>query len=405
MKIRRAAIRILPVALIAGVGLAVMPGTSAQAKNDFTAKPFMGFSTWSVESSSHDGGMAWLTEDNVKKSADAISTNLKSAGYSYINLDSGWNSGVDANGIPQADSGKFPDGMKATFDYIHSKGLKAGIYDVVGLPGAAYDANTPIQGTSCHARDIAEPGPVQVPNGWGSGTDYEVDYSNPCTQAYFNSVVNAFASWGVDFIKIDGQHFQNGDTSSSDVPPDNLAVWSKAIDQSGRQIYLTASGWPVPLSEADALKPYANGVRIDTDVECYCDTVSSWDSSVKVRFQELPDWISHVGPNYWPDLDSMPINNNTGTGIQDGINDTERQTVMNYWAMASAPLYVGGDVQNMDSKAISILSNPEVIAVDQAGVIPREVTAATSRSGRRSWPTAAPWSASTTPTPAPPTSP
>lgn len=73
----------------------------------------------------------------------------------------------------------------------------------------------------------------------------------------------------------------------------------------------------------------------------------------------------------------MPINNNTGLGIQDGINDTERQSVMTFWSMASSPLYVGGDLANVDAKAVSILTNREVIAVDQAGVIPSQVTGGT----------------------------
>lgn len=373
MYIRSAFTRVLPVVMIAAAAAVALPSQQASAKSDFTTKPFMGFSTWSVESSTHPGyGMGWLNEANVKNAADAVATKLKSAGYSYINLDSGWNSGVDGNGVPKTDSGRFPDGMKATVDYIHSKGLKAGIYGVVGIPGAAYDANTPIAGTSCHARDIVKQPLTQVPNGWSSGTDYEVDYGNACAQPYYDSVVSTWASWGVDLIKIDGQHLDGGATTS-DVPTDNLAVWSRAIDHQSRQIYLTASGWPVPVSEAAGLKPYANGVRVDTDVECYCDTISAWDHSVSARFDDLPNWLGSLGPNYWPDLDSMPINNNTGSGVQDGLNNTERQSVMNFWSMASAPLYVGGDIYFMDATAQSILTNPEVIAVDQAGVIPRQV--------------------------------
>ncbi|MBM9503488.1 glycoside hydrolase family 27 protein [Actinacidiphila acididurans] len=381
MHLRRALSRALPLALVASGALLVLPGAPAQAKSDIGAKPFMGFSTWSVESSTHPGyGSGWLTEQNVKNAADTLAAKLLPAGYSYLNLDSGWSSGVDGKGVPKADTGRFPDGIKAVVDYIHGKGLKAGIYDVVGLPGAAYDANAPIPGTSCHTRDIVRQPLTQVPNGWGSGTDYAVDYTNSCTQPYYDAVVSTFASWGVDLIKVDGQHL-NGGATTADVPADNLAVWSRAIDRSGRPIYLTASGWPVPVAEADALRPYVNGVRVDTDVECYCDTISSWNSSVSARFADLPAWLGHVGGNYWPDLDSMPINNNTGSGVQDGLNDTERQTVMNFWSMASAPLYVGGDVWFEDAKAQAILTNPEVIAVDQSGVVPTQV----SGGGQQVW--------------------
>jgi len=177
--------------------------------------------------------------------------------------------------------------------------------------------------------------------------------------------VAKFASWGVDMIKIDG-------VTSDNVP--DIQAFSSAIDSSGRQMWLTASAWPVDVSAADGLSPYANSVRVDTDVECYCDTVSSWNSSVSARWNDLPQWLSHLNGNYRPDLDSMPINNNTGSGVQDGINNTERQSVMNFWSMASAPLYVGGDIYFMDSTAISILSNPEVIAVDQSSVNPNQVS-------------------------------
>jgi Alpha galactosidase C-terminal beta sandwich domain/Alpha galactosidase A len=140
---------------------------------------------------------------------------------------------------------------------------------------------------------------------------------------------------------------------------------------------LTASAWPIPREAGEGLQPWANSVRVDTDVECYCNTVSTWTSSVDNRWEDLPKWLDVVEPNYWPDLDSMPISNNTGLGIQDGIDDIERQSVMTFWSMASSPLYVGGDIAKLDDKAVSILTNREVIAVDQAGVIPTQVTGGT----------------------------
>jgi hypothetical protein len=142
-------------------------------------------------------------------------------------------------------------------------------------------------------------------------------------------------------------------------------------------MWLTASAWPIPREAGEGLQPWANSVRVNTDVECYCNTVSTWTSSVDNRWEDLPKWLDVVRPNYWPDLDSMPINNNTGRGIQDGITDIERQSVMTFWSMASSPLYVGGDLANIDKKAVSILTNREVIAVDQAGVIPAQVAGGT----------------------------
>jgi hypothetical protein len=359
----------LPVAVAATLISTTAP---AQAKSDFSVKPFMGWSSWSVQSSTHPGyGTKWLTEEHIKDTADAMAAKLKRSGYTNINLDAGWNANwnwefrTDANGIPEADPERFPNGIAGLADYIHGKGLKMGLYGGAGLQTAIYDKNAPILGTNCTTQDITVM-PLTKTNMWGG--DWKIDFTKPCAQAYFNSIADRFASWGVDFVKVDG-------VTTDNIP--DIEAWSKAIDQSGRKMWLTASAWPVPREAGEGLRPWANSVRVDTDVECYCDTVTTWTSSVDNRWEDLPKWLDVVEPNYWPDLDSMPISNNTGVGIQDGVNDTERQSVMTFWSMASSPLYVGGDISTIDGKAVSILTNREVIAVDQAGVIPTQVTGGT----------------------------
>ncbi|MFI6834027.1 glycoside hydrolase family 27 protein [Kribbella sp. NPDC050241] len=353
---------------------ATMVSTSAPAlaKSDFSVKPFMGWSSWSVQSSTHpDYGTKWLTEEHIKDTADSMAANLKRAGYTNVNLDAGWNANwdwqfrTDANGIPEADPERFPNGIASLARYIHGKGLKIGLYGGAGLQKAIYDKNAPIIGTNCTTQDITVM-PLTPTNMWGG--DWKIDFTKPCAQAYFDSIADRFASWGVDFVKVDG-------VTTDNIP--DIEAWSKAIDQSGRKMWLTASAWPVPRDAGEGLRPWANSVRVDTDVECYCNTVSTWTSSVDNRWEDLPNWLDVVEPNYWPDLDSMPISNNTGLGIQDGITDTERQSVMTFWSMASSPLYVGGDISTIDDKAVSILTNREVIAVDQAGVIPTQVTGGT----------------------------
>jgi len=359
----------LPLVLTATLVSTTAP---ADAKSNFSVKPFMGWSSWSVQSSSHpDYGTKWLTEEHIKTTADAMASNLKKSGYTNINLDAGWNANwnwefrTDANGIPEADPERFPNGIASLVRYVHSKGLKIGLYGGAGLQTAIYDKNAPIVGTNCTTQDITVY-PLVKTNMWGG--DWKIDFTKPCAQAYFDSIADKFASWGIDFLKVDGVLTEN-------IP--DVKAWSKAIDQSGRKMWLTASAWPIPRDAGEGLAPWANSVRVDTDVECYCNTVATWTSSVDNRWEDLPKWLDVVKPNYWPDLDSMPIVNNTGVGIQDGINDTERQSVMTFWSMASSPLYVGGDLANLDQKAKSILTNPEVIAVDQAGVIPTQVTGGT----------------------------
>jgi hypothetical protein len=340
----------------------------ADARTPFV-QPFMGWSSWSLESSTRAGyGTSWLNESHVRDAASAMASKLESAGYTYVNIDSGWNADLswvfhtDVNGIPAPDPGRFPSGIPALASYVHGLGLKLGLYAVTGLEKEVYDKNAPILGTSCHAQDIAYR-PLTPSNGWGG--NWKVDFGNPCAQKYYDSIVARFASWGVDFVKVDG-------TTADNVA--DIKAWSKAIDHSRRPMWLTASAWPVPRAAGPALAPYANGVRVDTDVECYCDTVSTWDSSVKARWSDLPAWQGVFGPQYRPDLDSMPISNNTGSGIQDGISDVERQSVMTFWSMASSPLYVGGDIWFLDASAVSILTNPEVIGVDRSGTYATRVT-------------------------------
>ncbi|MFD8019692.1 glycoside hydrolase family 27 protein [Streptomyces lavendulae] len=364
--LRRATAVTLPAAL-AAVTLTAPP---AAAKSDFTVRPFMGWSSWSVQASTHpDYGKNWLNERNVRNAADAMAAKLKSAGYTYVNMDAGWNATLDwrfhsdANGIPSPDPTRFPSGLKSTVDHIHDQGLKAGLYAVAGLEKTVYDQNLPIAGApGCTTRSIAHL-PLTPTNMWGG--NWKIDYSRPCAQKFIDSIADKFASWGIDFVKVDG-------TDADNVA--DIAAWSRAIDRTGRTMWLTASAWPVPREIGDDLRPHANGVRIDTDVECYCQAVTSWSGPVDDRWHDLPDWLGDVRPNYWPDLDSMPISNNTGVGIQDGLDDVERQSVMTFWSMASAPLYVGGDIYFLDARAQSILTNPEVIAVDRSGSFPTRVT-------------------------------
>ncbi|HEY0501199.1 MAG TPA: glycoside hydrolase family 27 protein [Kutzneria sp.] len=359
----------------------LLPGASpAYAKTSF-ATPGMGWSSWSVESSTRATyGTSWLTESHVEGAADAVASKLKSAGYRYINIDSGWNADLsfnghtDGNGIPDPDATRFPDGIAGVAGHVHNEGLLLGLYTTVGLDKGVYDKNAPIVGTSCHTKDIAQQ-PLTATNGWGSS--WKINYGNSCAQAYINSVAGKFASWGVDLIKVDG------------ITADNVAdvqAWSRAIDQTGRSIWLTASAWPVPQSIESQLSSYANDVRIDTDVECYCGTLSTWTSSVSARWNDLPNWLGGLGAGYFPDLDSMPISNNSGSAIQDGISSTERQSVMTFWSMASAPLYVGGDVYFLDSGAVSILTNPEVVAVDQSARFPTRITSGTLQKWRKQLP-------------------
>lgn len=142
-----------------------------------------------------------------------------------------------------------------------------------------------------------------------------------------------------------------------------------------KQIWFTLSAWPVPVSIAGEVNTLADGIRIDTDIDCYCESITKWTASVNMRWKDLPNWLPFLNSTTGlPDLDSMPINNNQGVGVQDGITDIERQTVMNMWSMSSSPLWIGGDITNMDITAYQILTNTDILAVNQIGSLPKLVT-------------------------------
>ena len=338
--------------------------------------PYMGWSSWSLESTNYPGvnptgGGSFLTEQHVLQQADVMAAKLKSHGYTYVNIDAGWSNNptasgccsftVDGYGRPQASPKTFPDGIKYIADYVHAKGLKLGIYLTAGLDPVEYgNGATPIYGaTNCHTSDIVYPD-LRMTNGWNNS--YQIDYANPCAQAYINSLADQLASWHVDFLKLDGVgpgSFQGG--ANHDDTPD-VAAWSAAIAQSGRSMQFVLS-WALSKTDAPIWTEYSNGARIDTDVECYCDTLVTWDDSVKERWDDVIPWIPDARPGYWNNLDSLDV----GDGAMDGITDTERQSYMTLWAIEDAPLFSGDDLTKLDGYGLSLLTNDEVIAVDQAG--------------------------------------
>ncbi|MFG2352270.1 alpha-galactosidase D [Streptomyces sp. NPDC048521] len=367
-------------ALTAGLATAVPATAHADTAPALAAKPYMGWSSWSMQSSKYpglnpDGDYSYLTEANVLKQADALAAKLKPYGYEYVNIDAGWwrdNSWkpeFDAYGRQQADPVRFPRGMKPVADHIHALGLKAGIYLPVGLEKEAYgDGKVPVwHADGCTTADIVY-GDLRTTNGWDSA--YKLDFGKPCTQKYVDSQAQLLASWGYDFLKLDGVgpgSFKSGDNYDNVA---DVAAWQKAIAATGRPMHLELS-WSLDIGHAADWKKYSNGWRVDTDVECYCNTLVSWENSVDDRFDDTPGWTRHAGPGGWNDLDSLDV----GNGAMDGLTKAERQTYATLWAIAKSPLYTGDDLTKLDDYGVKLLTNREVIAVDQGDTPPaRPVT-------------------------------
>ncbi len=344
----------LTIAPLAVVGATTTPA-AAQA-NGAALTPPMGWSSWSFLRYNP-------TEADIEAQAKAMATSgLVAHGYKYVNVDDFWylntSTTVDAYGRWAVDTSRFPNGMKPVGDYVHGLGEKFGMYLTAGIPVAAYNQNTPIEGTSFHARDIVSD-TTHYENNFGNGRNgmYYIDYAkNPAAaQAYLNSWANQLASFGIDYLKVDG-------VGSWDIP--DVQHWSQALNQTGRTIHLELS-LALDIQHASTWQQYSNGWRVEGDVECYCSSTSypltNW-TNVSKRFADAAPWGKYSGPGNFADLDSVEV----GNGGNDGLTPDERQTQLTLWAVNSAPLLLGTDLTNLDPADLAMLTNDEVIAVDQA---------------------------------------
>ncbi|WP_164234180.1 X2-like carbohydrate binding domain-containing protein [Microbacterium hydrocarbonoxydans] len=354
-----------------GPAPASSPSTPAAAAKTEEAgsAPYMGWSSYSMQVYSGDG--KWITADQIIAQSDAMHGTLQDYGYEYINIDAGWNDGVDGNGRPVPSETLFPDGLQAVIDHIHANGQKVGLYFIPGISPEVAEADLPIAGApECSTGDIVKQ-PVQQADYWGIG--HRIDFSNPCAQAYVDSIADLIGSWGVDFVKFDSVTPGSGVGDLTLDARDDVAAWSTALERN--DIWFELS-WALDIRYAEYWKQYADGWRIDWDVECYCEkeALTTWDNIARL-FPKLADWWRHAGPDGWNDLDSL----NVGNGQMDGLTKDERRTAATLWAVSAAPMYIGNDMTQLDEYGISLLTNREVIAVNQAGIPAHPVSTGTSR--------------------------
>lgn len=321
----------------------------------------MGWSSWSFIRS-HP------TEEKIKAQADAlIAAKLAAAGYRYINIDDGWTDHFDDHGIPAPNLERFPDGMDGMAKYMHQHGLLFGIYLNPGISEKLYKQNPQIAGTTAHIADITD---TAQPGSTRRGS-YRIDFSKPAAATYIASQVKQFDAWGVDFIKMDFVGPGGGN-----LPADNreeMRQWHAALSRASRPIWLELSNY-LSVDQAPLWRATSNGWRIENDIECYsvCDkspdpalhgNLTIW-SKVVVRFADIVRWIPYAGPGGWNDLDTLEL----GNGDRDGITPAERQSMFILWSISCAPLYLGTDLTKMDPADLTLISNREIIAIDQAGV-------------------------------------
>jgi len=351
--------------LLAVSCLAQQPGKKADKKFWQTAPtPPMGWNSW-------DCFGPTVTEAEVKANADYMADKLKTHGWEYVIVDIRWYVENDkAGGYNEKDPiytmdgygrfmpaiNKFPsaadgNGFKSLADYVHSKGLKFGIHLMRGVPVQAVIKKLPIMGTNLTAADIYSD---KLQCTWLHDM-YTVDTLRQGAQEYYHSIFKLYASWGVDYVKVDdlSRPYHQGE----------IAMIRKAIDQSGRPMVFSTSPGATPLEKASHVMNHANLWRI-------CDDFwDNWDA-LKPQFKRCADWAPYAGKGHWPDADMLPlgrisVRGERGQDRMTGFSKVEQYTLMNLWAICRSPLMFGGDLPSNDAFTLSLLTNDEVLAVNQ----------------------------------------
>lgn len=295
-----------------------------------------------------------LTEKEFIDNFNVFCEKLQPSGYEYFVIDAGWdgvNEGIklDEYGRSISDTHYFPNGLKPLIDLVHSKGSKFGIWMARGISRKAVMENLPIYGTTYHAQDIAN---ISDSSEWFL-FNYGVDMSKPGAQEYYNSVVALLASWGVDFIKYDDI-----------IPhPDEIEAVSKAIKNCGKDIKLSLSPGNSATIQNSVAYNYSDMFRITSDV---WDKQSSIDESFNrwAQFQSFQNATSNI------DLDMIPF----GTIFyperhQDIFTRDQKCTFMTQRALASSPLFVGGELPMIDSMSLELITNRDMLECNQKGSI------------------------------------
>jgi len=286
----------LPLLLSVAVFPWILPNLSAQ---QLAQTPPMGWNSWNKFA-------CHVSEQLIRETADAmVSSGMKAAGYQYVNIDDCWQVSRDANGTIVADAKTFPSGIKALADYVHSKGLKLGIYTDVGT-------------MTCAKRP-------------GSNGHYEQD-------------AKTYAEWGVDYVKVDWCHTEGLDPESA------YAQFRDALAKAGRPIVFSICNWGVKA-------PWKWGPTTGNLWRTTGDINDTYDRMSVIGFQQN-GLEKYAGPGHWNDPDMLEVGNG-------GMTRDEYRTHMALWAILAAPLLAGNDVRSMNAETKDLLLNTEVIAVDQ----------------------------------------
>lgn len=334
--------------------------------------PPMGWNSWDCFGTS-------VTEAEVRANAEFMAAHLLRHGWRYVVVDIQWyephaRAGgyrpyaqltMDEYGRLIPATNRFPSaaggrGFKPLADAIHELGLLFGIHVMRGIPRQAVAHNLPVFNSQYRAADIADTTSICS---WNTDM-YGLDMAKSGAQDYIDSIIQLYAGWGVDFIKADNM-----------LDPYHAAEiegYSRAIRQCGRDIVFSLSpGVDVDLANAPHLKQHAEMWRISAD---FWDR---WDD-LKAQFALCEKWASHSDTGHWPDADMLPMGH-IGIRAERGIDreslltPDEQITLMTLWSIFRSPLMFGGDLPTSSAQAIALLTNPEVLEVNQSSRCNRQL--------------------------------
>ena len=341
-------------------------------KDRVALKPPLGWNSWDCY------GPA-VNEVQLLGNARYMAEHLKAHGWQYVVCDIQWYEQPEAgqrhweynrfaelcmdgfgrlipaeNRFPSAANGA---GFKPIADQIHALGLKFGIHIMRGVPRLAVHRALPVKDTNVTCRDIAHANSICA---WNTDM-YGVDADRDGAQAYYDAIFELYASWGVDYVKVD-------DICNVKITPlepysarREIEMIRRAIDRCGRDMVLSLSPGPAVLEEAWHLAKNANMWRITDDF---------WDEwrLLKGMFERAEKWCVHAAPGHWPDADMLPVGALRQCYDPNGwtnFTQAEQRTMMTLWCMMRSPLMMGGELTKNDDFTLKLLTNRDVLAIEK----------------------------------------
>jgi alpha-galactosidase len=395
------------IAVAAAIGAGAW--TQMGARQKVTASPIvaatppMGWNSW-------DAYGLTITEEQFRANVSVLATKLKPFGWNYAVIDEGWfffnpedrnhpdklHYAIDPYGryvpVPERfpSSASLPQGLmlasppapttpkliatvglqtsfKPLADWVHAQGLRFGIHIVRGIPRVSVERNLHIVDSTFNAADAADTTDACPwdPTNWGVR-------DNAAGQAWYDSLLSQYAAWGVDLLKVD---------CIADRPYkiDEIRMIRRAIDRTGRPMVLSLSPGPTALDHAAEVGENAQMWRISNDVWDFWVNPKPFPRSVSSQFETTAAWAKYAKPGNWPDADMLPLGElrpvpGDGKPRTTRLTPDEQRTMLTLWAMARSPLILGANLTLLDDATLKLLTNPDVIRIDQNSTASRQVS-------------------------------